>query len=407
MYIVDAVSRISIPQTSHRHFPSLARRLGRIFAHAYYHHRLAFESAEAESSLYARFLSLSRHFDLVPAEFLVIPERNERGEEGARSKNEDVDRKNVTLLTRDHEDPTSQTSAIPTTSPSPRIGGRSRTDTMYLRGRYVSLQSGGSPVSTPGSSPDLIQSALAADVKHDQETLVSSLNDVTEGAVTQGGEGTAGVPEQEGKDRVSEQAPDAKDSALLSRTSGQVIARDFALVAPLVAEQEPPRDGAKTTLAPIEDVSCRVELAEAEMEREDTSSSFETLEDAPELEISKTNVIPTLPSDLADPTPAPSYSEISLAEPPLPVKVPHMTEAQVLSDSPVEDENAVEPAPEGEIVSEDAGAEDDEKKGEDNAKEEDIVVDMETLTPAVDAQQETKEGNMSEKTDTPIEGEGT
>ncbi|KAF8524027.1 Mob1/phocein, partial [Gautieria morchelliformis] len=73
-------SRISIPQTSHRHFPSLARRLGRIFAHAYHHHRLAFESAEAESALYARFLALSRHFDLVPAEFLVIPERNEQGE---------------------------------------------------------------------------------------------------------------------------------------------------------------------------------------------------------------------------------------------------------------------------------------------------------------------------------------
>lgn len=66
--------RLSIPQTSHRHFPSLARRLGRIFAHAYFHHREAFEQAEAESSLYARFLKLTNHFDLVPAEFLVIPE---------------------------------------------------------------------------------------------------------------------------------------------------------------------------------------------------------------------------------------------------------------------------------------------------------------------------------------------
>ncbi|KAF8434577.1 Mob1/phocein [Boletus edulis BED1] len=67
-------SRLSIPQTSHRHFSSLARRLGRIFAHAYFHHREAFEQAEAESSLYARFLKLTSQFYLVPAEFLVIPE---------------------------------------------------------------------------------------------------------------------------------------------------------------------------------------------------------------------------------------------------------------------------------------------------------------------------------------------
>ncbi|THU86987.1 Mob1/phocein, partial [Dendrothele bispora CBS 962.96] len=63
-------SRLQIPQTSHRHFSSLARRLGRIFAHAYFHHREAFEQAEAESSLYARFLALTSKFELVPQEFL-------------------------------------------------------------------------------------------------------------------------------------------------------------------------------------------------------------------------------------------------------------------------------------------------------------------------------------------------
>ncbi|KAI0072065.1 Mob1/phocein [Panus rudis PR-1116 ss-1] len=68
-------SRLSIPPTSHRHFSSLARRLGRIFAHAYYHHRETFEQAEAESSLYARFLALTSKFDLVPSEFLLIPPR--------------------------------------------------------------------------------------------------------------------------------------------------------------------------------------------------------------------------------------------------------------------------------------------------------------------------------------------
>jgi hypothetical protein len=66
---------LQIPHTSHRHFISLARRFGYIFAHSYFHYREAFEQAEAESSLYARFLALTSKFDLVPAEFLVIPPR--------------------------------------------------------------------------------------------------------------------------------------------------------------------------------------------------------------------------------------------------------------------------------------------------------------------------------------------
>ncbi|KAI0252902.1 Mob1/phocein [Lactifluus subvellereus] len=61
------------PSSSHRHFGSLARRLERIFAHAYFHHREVFEQAEDESSLYARFLALICRFDLVPPEFLIIP----------------------------------------------------------------------------------------------------------------------------------------------------------------------------------------------------------------------------------------------------------------------------------------------------------------------------------------------
>ena len=77
---VNSESRLQIPQTSHRHFASLARRLGRIFAHAYYSHREIFEQAEAESSLYARFLALTSKFDLVPSEFLVIPSSQYSGE---------------------------------------------------------------------------------------------------------------------------------------------------------------------------------------------------------------------------------------------------------------------------------------------------------------------------------------
>jgi len=70
---LTSLHRINIPPPSHRHFGSLARRLGRIFAHAYFHHREVFEQAEAESALYARFLALTCKFDLVPPEFLIIP----------------------------------------------------------------------------------------------------------------------------------------------------------------------------------------------------------------------------------------------------------------------------------------------------------------------------------------------
>lgn len=74
-YALSCFISISIPHASLKHFSSLARRLARIFTHAYFYHREAFESAEAESSLYARFLALTARFDLVPAEFLVIPPR--------------------------------------------------------------------------------------------------------------------------------------------------------------------------------------------------------------------------------------------------------------------------------------------------------------------------------------------
>jgi hypothetical protein len=60
-----------------------SHELGWIFAHAYYSHREIFEQVEAESSLYARFLTLTSKFDLVPAEFLVIPP-NQYGGEGDR-----------------------------------------------------------------------------------------------------------------------------------------------------------------------------------------------------------------------------------------------------------------------------------------------------------------------------------
>ncbi|KAJ6507615.1 Mob1/phocein [Mycena vulgaris] len=142
-------SRLQIPPTSHRHFTSLARRLGRIFAHAYFHHREEFEQAEAESSLYARFLALTEKFDLVPADFLVIPPRavaapGER--RGSMVPMEDVPPPTL-LGAALHVDTGPPAALAPdagrekSASPpglddaaSPRRYGRSRTDTMMLEG---------------------------------------------------------------------------------------------------------------------------------------------------------------------------------------------------------------------------------------------------------------------------------
>ncbi|KAJ7152626.1 Mob1/phocein [Mycena crocata] len=146
-------SRLQIPATSHRHFTSLARRLGRIFAHAYFHHREEFEQAEAESSLYARFLALTEKFDLVPADFLVIPRAL------AAPASAPGDRRGSMVPLADVPPPTLLGAALHvdtnTASPesdagagreksasppglddalSPRRYGRSRTDTMMLEG---------------------------------------------------------------------------------------------------------------------------------------------------------------------------------------------------------------------------------------------------------------------------------
>ncbi|KAJ8663639.1 hypothetical protein O0I10_000887 [Lichtheimia ornata] len=67
-------SRISIPQPSLKHFQSIARRLYRVFAHAYFHHREIYQTFENETSLYARFLLLSQTYELIPPSLVTIPE---------------------------------------------------------------------------------------------------------------------------------------------------------------------------------------------------------------------------------------------------------------------------------------------------------------------------------------------
>ncbi|KAG1797707.1 Mob1/phocein [Suillus plorans] len=177
-------SRLSIPPTSYRHFSSLARRLGRIFAHAYFHHREAFEQAEAESSLYARFLKLTSQFDLVPTEFLVIPPGTVLS--GRRGRDEDVEPPRLLAAAvnppREREDqnaPTAEqvqppnvreksppglSSDSPRGTDSPRRLGRNRTDTMVFSEAYNAgeeLAKGGDQGVT--ESGGLLHTALSAE----------------------------------------------------------------------------------------------------------------------------------------------------------------------------------------------------------------------------------------------------
>lgn len=65
--------RLSIPPASISHFPSLFRRLSRIFSHAYFHHLEAFSLSESETSLYARFVALCERYELLGPQLLGIP----------------------------------------------------------------------------------------------------------------------------------------------------------------------------------------------------------------------------------------------------------------------------------------------------------------------------------------------
>jgi hypothetical protein len=79
---------MSIPASSLNNFPSLSRRLSRIFSHAYFHHREAFLTFEAETSLYERFMTLCETYGLVGSSLFVIP-KGELGIGGAQEEEDD------------------------------------------------------------------------------------------------------------------------------------------------------------------------------------------------------------------------------------------------------------------------------------------------------------------------------
>jgi hypothetical protein len=98
--------RISIPEPSLKHLQAIARRLYRIFAHAYFHHRETFEFFEVqlycilrdvcmiksdmttknETCLHSRFLRLSQKYSLIPKSLLIIPHDSESNEQDTASQ---------------------------------------------------------------------------------------------------------------------------------------------------------------------------------------------------------------------------------------------------------------------------------------------------------------------------------
>ncbi|KAG2227081.1 hypothetical protein INT45_003811 [Circinella minor] len=81
-------SRISIPEPSLKHFQSIARRLYRVFAHAYFHHREIYQSFENETYLYARFLLLSETYNLIPPNLVTIPNESNKNNDAMDERNE-------------------------------------------------------------------------------------------------------------------------------------------------------------------------------------------------------------------------------------------------------------------------------------------------------------------------------
>lgn len=67
-------SRIAISSNATQYFQSVARRLYRIFSHAYFHHADIFQQVEDEMFLCHRFVYFATQFCLIPKKLLIIPD---------------------------------------------------------------------------------------------------------------------------------------------------------------------------------------------------------------------------------------------------------------------------------------------------------------------------------------------
>lgn len=67
-------TRTEVSPVNAKYFQSMARRLYRIFAHVYYHHRQIFDEMEAEMHLCARFSHFVMKFNLMSPSMLLVPQ---------------------------------------------------------------------------------------------------------------------------------------------------------------------------------------------------------------------------------------------------------------------------------------------------------------------------------------------
>eukprot|EP01083_Nonionella_stella_P146700 461731_1 len=69
-------SRIRVPERSCQQFGSMARRLYRTFAHAYFEHREIFDQFENDTFLCSRFVKFCIMFQLMPKNSFIIPKKD-------------------------------------------------------------------------------------------------------------------------------------------------------------------------------------------------------------------------------------------------------------------------------------------------------------------------------------------
>ncbi|KAJ7096616.1 Mob1/phocein [Mycena belliarum] len=360
-------SRLQIPATSHRHFTSLARRLGRIFAHAYFHHREEFAQAEAESALYARFLALTEKFDLVPADFLVIPRTPAPTEErvrpptlGGAALHVDIAApREVTEVGSVAE--RAQSASPPgldeALSPQSRRMGRNRTDTMMLEGdkegRFPS-----SPASALEEGPNGLDAAIAAAaVAKDVPAVAASpvvvrpapevetmAKTEEQGEMRESGLETEGEREREppsptsDEDSEEEELIEPPEGALpmVSPSSSTALQTDI----PMRFEFETEAEG-----VPAIAVEPATPPAVAEENAEDAPAPVP----APELEAEKKEeVVAPVAADVEEPKDAAAVPEPApaAAETPVPVLGPSVADEEVdVTDLQKDAEESVEQVP--------------------------------------------------------------
>jgi hypothetical protein len=69
-------ARVTMPSGASQQFSNIARRLYRVFAHAYFHHRSTYFTFENDCKVHARFREFVTSFDLMSKDAVLVPSEN-------------------------------------------------------------------------------------------------------------------------------------------------------------------------------------------------------------------------------------------------------------------------------------------------------------------------------------------